>query len=244
MYLLYADDSGSPSDRNQAYFVLGGVAIFERQAHWINLELEKLAAKICPQNPSSIEFHGYPMLGGKGFWSSLSYPDRIQAIKDALSILAASRESTAAFCVAVKKSAIQATDPVEWAFEELCKQFDHFLKMMYQESSGRRRHNSRNPSIEAQRGIMILDETTKETSLQRLATDFRTIGHNSGILRNLVEVPLFVDSKATRLMQLADLIAYSTFRYVERNDDKFINVFKHRFHSTSGIMHGLLIKSS
>jgi len=98
-------------------------------------------------------------------------------------------------------------------------------------------------SDEAQRGLMILDESTKETTLQRLAIDFRTTGHSYGILRNLVEVPLFVDSRATRLVQLADLVAYATFRFVERNDCRFFDVFKHRFHTVSGIVHGLEIKS-
>jgi hypothetical protein len=243
MYLLYADDSGSASDRKQEYFVLGGVAIFERQVHWINLELEKVARRFDPANPHSVELHGSPMLNGRGGWEAFSHSERVQGIKDALTVLANSRKSTAAFCIAVKKSSIPTLDPVEWAFEELCKSFDHFLKSMYRESKLQkdvRNHNR--ASNEAQRGMMILDESTRETSLQRLTTYFRTVGHSSGVIHNLVEVPLFVDSAATRLVQLADLVAYATFRFVERGDDRFIKVFRHRFHSVSGIEHGLLIK--
>lgn len=244
MYLLYADDSGSPGDKGQEYFVLGGVAIFERQVHWINLELEKVAAKFDPANPRSIELHGSPMLNGRDEWASVSYENRVQAIKDGLAVLATSKVSTAAFCVAVKKSTIPSVDPVEWAFEELCKRFDHFLKLMYKDSRDKNTSGHNRASNEAQRGIMIIDESTKETSLQRLALDFRTTGHSSGILRNLVEVPLFVDSRATRLVQLADLVAYATFRYVERNDRRFFDVFSSRFHTVSGIQHGLCIKST
>lgn len=241
MYLLYVDDSGSATDAKQEFFVLGGVAVFERQVHWMGLELDKVAARFDPANPRLVELHGSPMLGGRREWASVPPADRVQAIKDGLQVLATSMRSTAAFCVAVKKSTIPAIDPVEWAFEELCKQFDHFLMVMYKDTK-EKRVNHYTPTNEPQRGLMVCDESTRETSLQRLAVDFRTKGHSSGILRNLVEVPLFVDSRATRLVQLADLIAYATFRYVERNDSRFIDVFKHRFHTISGIQHGLIIK--
>lgn len=33
MYLTYLDDSGSPDDPNTAFFVLGGLMLFERQTH-------------------------------------------------------------------------------------------------------------------------------------------------------------------------------------------------------------------
>lgn len=207
MYLLYADDSGHPNDKNQKYFVLGGVAVFERQVHWLSLELDKIAPRFDPANPRSVELYGSPMLNGRDEWEHVPFQDRVQAIKDSLKVLADSRRSTAAFCIAVKKSSIPSMDPVEWAFEELCKVFDHFLKIMYKESKANSNTTYHNrASDDAQRGLMILDKSTKEKSLQRLALDFRTVGHSSGILRNLVEVPLFVDSRATRLVQLADLV--------------------------------------
>jgi hypothetical protein len=39
-------------------------------------------------------------------------------------------------------------------------------------------------------------------------------------LRNFAEVPLFQDSKAWRLIQMADLIAYWIFRYYQSKDDR------------------------
>ena len=90
---------------------------------------------------------------------------------------------------------------------------------MYRETTAPTQNRSHNrASDEPQRGLIILDENSKETSLQRLAVDFRTIGHSTGRLHNLVDVPLFVDSKATRLIQLADLVAWAVFRKVERDD--------------------------
>jgi hypothetical protein len=50
---------------------------------------------------------------------------------------------------------------------------------------------------------------------------------------------VFLDSRASRLVQLADLIAYGTFRHFERNDSQFFEVFKRRFDADGGVVHGL-----
>ena len=36
MHLLYLDDSGSAGNQNEEYFVLGGLSVFEAQAHWFS----------------------------------------------------------------------------------------------------------------------------------------------------------------------------------------------------------------
>ena len=89
------------------------------------------------------------------------------------------------------------------------------------------------------RTLAFFDESTYENTLQRLATDFRVIGHSWGLLRNLAEVPLFIDSRASRLIQLADLVAYAIFRKFEANDDQFYRIIAGDFDSQSGIAHGL-----
>ena len=241
MYLLYVDDSGSPSDLKQQYFVLGGVAVFERQVHWLALELDAIADRFERTSARGVELHGSPMMNGREGWEAVPRADRVQAIKDSLGVLERSMQSTVAFAVAVRKSAIPGVDPVEWAFEELCRRFDDFLKQLYLAQQAKRRgHN--HVSQEAQRGLMIFDESTKETSLQGLAIQFRKTGHSTGLLRNVTEVPLFVDSRATRLVQLADLIAYAVFRHVDRNDSQFLDIIRNRFHRVGAHEHGLLIK--
>lgn len=49
---------------------------------------------------------------------------------------------------------------------------------------------------------------------------FKHQGHALGRLRNFAEVPLFLDSKASRLIQMADLIAYWIFRHYKSKDDR------------------------
>lgn len=241
MYLLYADDSGSPKDPNQQYFVLAGVAVFERQVHWLGRALDSVVAPFDATAQRPLELHGSPMLRGSDGWSAFSREQRSRAIKDALGVLGTSMQSTVAFGVAVRKAAIPGQDPVEWAFEELCRRFDDFLKQLYLAQQSRR-HGHNHVSLDPQRGLMIFDESTMETTLQGLAIQFRRTGHSAGLLRNITEVPLFVDSRATRLVQLADLIAYSIFRSVERDDNQFLDVIRHRFHRIGANEHGLLIK--
>lgn len=117
-------------------------------------------------------------------------------------------------------------NPIELAFEQIASRFDHFLMRLHKTG-------------DSQRGIIIFDKSTYESTIQSLATDFRTVGHTWGVLRNLAEVPLFLDSKASRLIQLADLIAYAAFRKYEKGDGEFFALVEPRLDSEGGVVHGL-----
>lgn len=226
MYLLYADESGSVHDAKQQIFVLAGLCVFERQGYWIANELDKIAARFNPADPASVELHGSPMYNGKNGFRHFPKADRIQAIEDALKVVMASHPSNCLFASVVNKAKISPVDPVEFTFEQLASRFDHYLTRM---------HKSGN----TQRGVILFDKSTYETTIQSLATDFRTVGHSWGILRNFAEVPLFMDSRASRLIQLADLVAYAIFRNFERGDASLFSVIQNRFDSEGGVKHGL-----
>ena len=225
MYLLYADESGHVADPNQQYFVLAGFAVFERQSWWFANEMDDIAVRFNPADPNSIELRGNPMLQGRGSWRSFSVSNRLQAISDSLQLLATSNPSNRIFASVVRKS-VSPKDPVEYCFEQLASRFDQYLMRLHRMG-------------DTQRGIIILDRSTYESSLQALATHFRTIGHQWGVLRNFSEVPLFLDSKASRLTQLADLVAYSLFRKFEKGDNRFYEIIENRFDSEGGVVHGL-----
>ncbi|KAA9354820.1 DUF3800 domain-containing protein [Larkinella humicola] len=226
MHLLYADESGSAADPSQIHFVLAGISFFERQTFWISNELDRIAERFNPAEINSVELHGSPMMGGRNSWKPFPKQDRIQAIKDALSVLANSHPSNRIFACVVNKTRVSPHDPVEMAFEQLASRFDHYLGRL---------HKKNDP----QRGIIIFDKSTYESTIQGLATNFRTLGHTWGVLRNLSEVPLFLDSRASRLIQLADLVSYAIFRYYERQDAQFFSIIADRFDQESGVRHGL-----
>lgn len=47
MYLMYVDESGSTTDPTQKYFVLSGIAVFERNTHWIEKKMNVIASQFC-----------------------------------------------------------------------------------------------------------------------------------------------------------------------------------------------------
>jgi len=81
---------------------------------------------------------------------------------------------------------------------------------------------------DTQRGLILFDESSTEQRIQTLAREFKYAGHSYGVTRNYAEVPVFLDSRASRLIQLADLIAYALFRHFEHGDSKYYQVIKIR----------------
>lgn len=192
--------------------------------------MDEIAERFNPDEPDSVELHGSPMYHGKRFWRQFPKDKRIEAIKDCLGIFAESHISNRMFCCVVRKSLIGSKDPVEFSFEQLASRFDYYLSRLFKKRNDK------------QRGVMIFDKSTYENTLQNLTKTFRNIGHNWGYLKNFSEVPLFLDSKASRLIQLADLIAYSLFRYYEEHDDRFYSIISGRWDQDNGQIHGLYEK--
>ena len=107
--------------------------------------------------------------------------------------------------------AVAPDDPVEYAFEEVCNRFDLFLRRLHFRDS------------DTNRGLVVMDKSHYEDVLQGLAAKYREHGTRWGDLRNMAEVPLFVDSAASRLIQLADLLAWAVWRYYEHADTRYFN---------------------
>jgi hypothetical protein len=227
MYILYLDDAGSVRNADDRYFILAGIALFERQIYFLQKALNELALTLERVDTANLEFHANAMHAGRGRWRAHGRREErrahmVNALKTGMSLQGRWR----LFGVVVEKSAISPEDPTEYAFEQLCNRFDRFLGRM---------HNDGN----TQRGLIVLDKSTRETRLQTLATEFRANGHRWGNLRNLVDVPFFVDSQATRIIQYADLVAYALWRKYQHHDDEFYDLIKDRFDVEGGVVHGL-----
>jgi hypothetical protein len=196
MYLLYLDHAGAVEDPAQKHFVLAGISVFERQTYWLSQELDSIAAWFNAADPASLELHGSQMHGGRGKkWRCFPVQDRVRAISDALAAFSRSHITNTLFGVAVKKPTDDPGAAVNIAFEQICSMFDKHLLQLHRQKN-------------TQRGIIIFDKATYETEIQTLAIDFRSVGHTWGVVTNLSEVPLFLDSKASRLVQLADLVSF------------------------------------
>ena len=116
---------------------------------------------------------------------------------------------------------------MELAFEEVCNRFNLFLQRVY------------NRNGDNQKGLIVMDESKHELPLQALARNFRLNGARWGHFRHLAEVPFFVDSRASRIVQLADLVAWSTWRRYEHSDGRFFDPLIEKFDADGGVIHGL-----
>lgn len=233
MYIFYLDDSGSAPNPQEENFVLGGISVYERDTYYFTQKLDELASKIDSANPQGVEFHASEIFSGRTPpWNK--YPkkeDRIDIIKNVLQIIKNSYQRNAAFACVIHKKSYKNRDPIEMAFEELCSRFTLHLSRLY------------SISRDQQKGIIVLDENSHETSLQKMATEFRCSGTRWGVIRDLAEVPLFVNSKASRLIQIADHIAYAVFRRYEAKDTSYLDIILPKFDSSGGVIHGLAHKT-
>jgi hypothetical protein len=233
MHLLYVDDSGSVGNADETHFILGGIAIFERALYHVIKALDDVVAGFgLGGNAHDIELHGTDMYGGRTSpWRTLMRDERERMIKAALNVLSTQKSAVRLFGVAVNKAHIAPRDPVEYAFEEICNRFNLFL---------RRLNNRESTTGQGQRGLVIMDETRHEEPLQALARHFRVNGTRWGALRTLAEVPLFVDSRASRAVQFADLVAYAIWRKYEFQDGRFFDLLVPYFDNEGGVIHGLV----
>lgn len=224
MHLLYADESGSLTDPSQPFFILSGIAVFDRKTHWIEKDLIAISKRFKPSDPFGIEFHGSPMRSGKDDWRNIPAADRIKAAQDALALCRPG--GIRIFASVIDKRKAAGMDILERSFEQLSSRFDMFLARCHRRG-------------DSQRGIMILDKSSTEIQIQNLSREFKFNGHTWGTLKNFSEVPLFIDSKASKLMQLADLVAFALKRHYADGDDLLFNIIKDCFDYEGGVVHGL-----
>lgn len=227
MHLIYLDDSGSARNKSEDFFVLGGLSVFERQGYWLAKAVDDLLKTVFPVDWSSVELHASPILSGSKRWRAVPKVQRLDFLVQALTLVARSpRRSVRVFGAAVSKTKLDANDPVLHAYEQVVSRFDQFLGRLHKDG-------------ETQRGIVIFDKSSSEADLQRVSATYIDAGHRWGVLRNIVEVPLFLDSRASRLVQLAELIAFAVYRYFEKGDSRLFDIIEPMFDRDGGVRHGL-----
>jgi hypothetical protein len=227
MHILYLDDSGSERNPGEDYVVLGGISVYEAQADFFRQELDKLAQTIDPANPSKVEFHASEIFSRRTApWKGKQKEEAIGVIKAVLEVLAKSYDSARVFACAVHKKSFPGMDCTEIAFEDLCSRFDRYLSSL--QASGDR-----------QRGLIVLDKSAYETKIQDMVRIFQQQGTKYGYLRNLADIPFFVESRASRLIQIADHVAYAVFRRYNQHDTTYFDIIGPKIHAQDGIIHGL-----
>ena len=213
---------------------MGGVAAKENAIYHVIKELDDIIASSQLKIPPEIELHGVEIIRGKKFWRKVSPNDRIAFFKSCLQVFKGrSRDNLRCFGIVLQKGALEGEDYGEYAFEQMSARFNSYLNREHRKRRGRKA-NFRH------RGLIISDKSRYEETFQNLAADFRVNGTRWSQLANLAEVPLFADSRSSRLIQLADLVSYSLYQRFERNDPQYLGQFMSAFDYNAGRVHGLL----
>lgn len=248
MYLLFVDESGTHGSAEA--FILGGMAIHEQDAARLQQQLETLVAKHLgrrgealdhfelhagemrnAKKPSSTTRHGRPSV-----WAEVPRLQRLDLLEAAYRLIADFRPADARqphylFGVALDKRFMQHDAQVnreQYAYEILLNKFDVMLK---HQRVKRGLHN---------RGLVIHDRRViAERDIQAWTAEWRVAAGRVGQLKNLADVPLFADSRASRLLQVADLVAYALSRnYMNPSDPRYLELIWDRFHTDNGVQHG------
>lgn len=227
MHILYLDESGTHDAR---YFVVAGIAVFERSTYYLARELDRLQSRYFPDHAGAIPFHA----------SALHAPDdrvpapfdllprsqRRNLLRDIYQVIADS--TVRIFAVAMEKAAVPES-PYERGFEEIVSRFDRMLVRIHREQD------------EQQRGLIVVAESSYRENLETLARRIAAEGHRWGDIHNLADIPYFAPANNTRLLQLADFVSNAVFGRYESGYARYFDQIAARFdQDQERRLHGLV----
>lgn len=229
MYILYLDESGI--DKEASYFVLAGLAVFEREIYWYAQDVDALQKRYLPHVDFPVEFHASPLRPRDidrvpEPFRCLSFEERKQLLKDIYQIIRDRRGVL--FGVAIEKAWCVNDDPYERAFEDLTSRFDLFLSRI--------NHSGDEPE---QRGLIAVAESSYKRNLETLGERFRGGGTRWGQVHNLADVPFFLPARNTRMLQLADCCANAIFGRYNSGLTVDFDTIAPKFDRAQGRVHGL-----
>ena len=215
MYVVYMDESGNPTgwNNNQDHFVIGGIAIHEGQIRRLSSRLDQIQSEFFPEITLPLKFHATDINTGHDRFRKLAAADRQRLLDAVYSVMADERYPHAVlFATAIHITAVaSAEQALRDTFADITQRINTFLVRL---------HRGGNP----QKALLIIDRSEgTEGKYRTLISDFRTSGTSHGYLGNIVDIPYFSQSNETRLLQLADFVAYAVFRYYERNNSQFLD---------------------
>ena len=212
MHLLYVDESGDPRGwKVQRHFVLGAIAVHEDQIQKLTKEMDDIQKKYFPLIHISIPLHATDIHEGKGHFDNFTREKREELLLDICRLIGKQTfPRFVSFATAVHISALQSEkEALDMVIEDLTNRFNIFLNRL--RSKGL-------PS----KGLPIIDQAHQERYRELIAL-YQKRGSRYGYLGHFIDIPYFATARDTRMLQLADVCAYSVFRYYEKNDHKFFD---------------------
>jgi hypothetical protein len=241
VYLLYLDESGTHG--NSPVAVLGGLAVHEQDAWFLQKRLDAVLSRLLPEglDPALFELHATdlktPAKATKSKpaspWLQIPPATRLHIVHETYRAIATFKCADPAHPCVYFGAVIDGSYRDRWprAYEEVLHRFDEMLTR--QAPQGIKIH---------QRGIAIHDNHVLERDVQSWVAEWRHAAGRIGVLTHLSDVPLFADSQASRLIQAADFVCWALWRYYSQPtpDEQWIKQLWAGFDHADGKMHGLV----
>lgn len=227
MYILYLDESGN-TDQNR-HFVLGGLAVFERQHYFLHQSIRDVENRYLPGCPIPAKLRVNDIRGDSPAppFDGLSKDSRLQLIRDVYAVLASSHRGVVCFAVALERRCLRSgEDAYSRALEELLQRFESFIRRLHYGGTD-------------EKGLIIIDKSQEEQRLRELSRDFLLSGTRWGGVDNVVDVPYFGSAKDSKMLQLADFVTHAVFSRYEMGFTGNLDNILQKFDSDGGRIHGL-----
>lgn len=234
MYILYLDESGTHGEAS--YFVLAGLAVFEREIYWFSQDLDDLQGEYLPAETNPAFFHARTLRVPNsedlvGPWSQPNREQRRQ-LKEKVYDIIRNRRAVLFGCAVDKRYAeSRGEDVYERAFEDLISRFDLFLTRVNRTAA--------EEAKDEHRGLVVLAESNYEKTISLLARRLQRTGTRWGLLHNVTDIPYFAPARDTRMLQYADFCANAVYgRYHSKLTGDFDKIAP-KFDRENGVVHGL-----
>ncbi len=221
MYILFVDESGSvpPPDKvRQKHFVMGGVVIPTGIWHSVKKDLDAIKSKYEINGEIKWRFFSPHNADESNTMRHLDWSTKNLVRDETMSIITKykSLRIIASYSVveeAYQKDYIEDEHQLHWlCHKALVERFQYYLQ-----------DKSRDVG-QTINGLVVCDhrERSQDMRLRSLHSDMvNQDSFNVSEYKNLIETVFFVPSELSIGLQLADLVAGSVFRKLEKNDDRF-----------------------
>lgn len=234
MYLLYVDESGKPFGSGDKHFVVAGLALHEHDCYPFAQSVQATQKKLAGNANAQRELHATDIWSARNDWVGVDKPTRIKLLNGIFDHISKwtspAKRRIRLFAAVVHKSSVSKNPDriMERGHEELLSHFDEYLTRLHHKK-------------DSHRSLVIADNSSYEFLVQTLAGKWKATGTTTkaGRIHSLAEVPLYVDSRASKIVQAADFVAWGLWNYYENGHPEYLSKINRRFDSLDGVQHGV-----
>jgi hypothetical protein len=244
VYLLYLDESGT-HDKTRP-FVLGGIAAHERDVPHLSKRIESsLTYHLAPAglDPKDYELHASVMKNGRDEWEKVPGDLRTRILGSIYKSIATYGSVDPRYPVLTYGAVVDGVYPDQEnrAYELVLNKFDEHLSQINRATS-----NKQNGLVIHDRRIVdsknLSDARNLERRIQEWTRRWQMVAGRVGQLYNLADIPFFADSRSSRMLQAADFVSWSLWRYygLTKPDERWVRSLWPLFTAATGEMHSLI----